>query len=248
MAAGPDIEIREVALGPRGDRVPCARTRPTWWSSTCRWATWAGMAVCLELRLQESYGDLPHIAGADAPRPPARRAPGPALRRRGLAGQAARPAPAAPGHPARSSTAASTSTTPTNRSRSWSTPAPDSLEPAPQRAADVTGPAAHPPPEDDHRRAGRGRAGATSTPRAPSARGRQRHSPAATEQERLIIERLADLRDMEVREVMTPAGRRRRAHHPGHAPRTSSTRCASRGTAASRCRRRPRRPGRASSS
>jgi CBS domain containing-hemolysin-like protein len=34
--------------------------------------------------------------------------------------------------------------------------------------------------------------------------GRRFPSPAAAEQERLIIERLADLRDMEVREVMTP--------------------------------------------
>jgi putative hemolysin len=34
--------------------------------------------------------------------------------------------------------------------------------------------------------------------------GRHRHTQAATEQERQIIERLADLRDMEVKEVMTP--------------------------------------------
>jgi len=35
-------------------------------------------------------------------------------------------------------------------------------------------------------------------------RSGRRHNQAATEQERLIIESLADLRDMEVREVMTP--------------------------------------------
>jgi CBS domain containing-hemolysin-like protein len=40
--------------------------------------------------------------------------------------------------------------------------------------------------------------------REPARGGRRSPSPAASEQERLIIERLADLRDMEVREVMTP--------------------------------------------
>jgi CBS domain containing-hemolysin-like protein len=43
-----------------------------------------------------------------------------------------------------------------------------------------------------------------STGNQESVRRAQRPNPGADEQERLIIERLADLRDMEVREVMTP--------------------------------------------
>ena len=50
-----------------------------------------GMAVCLELRLEASYGKLGPRAGADAPGPAPRRVPGPEVGRRGLGGQTARP-------------------------------------------------------------------------------------------------------------------------------------------------------------
>ena len=51
-----------------------------------------GMAVTMDLRLDESDGRVPAREGADAARPQGRRAPGQALGRRRLAGQAARPA------------------------------------------------------------------------------------------------------------------------------------------------------------
>jgi CBS domain containing-hemolysin-like protein len=66
----------------------------------------------------------------------------------------------------------------------------------------MNGPAAHPPPaEPHHRRWPWSRRGAVTLHQR---RNHRTPSEAATEQERLIIERLADLRDMEVREVMTP--------------------------------------------
>jgi putative hemolysin len=66
---------------------------------------------------------------------------------------------------------------------------------------DVTGADGQPPPEHPDRR--RWPWSRQSTSREHT-KPKRRHSPAAAEQERLIIERLADLRDMEVREVMTP--------------------------------------------
>jgi putative hemolysin len=71
----------------------------------------------------------------------------------------------------------------------------------PRRATDVTGAREKPPPESPER--GRWPWSRSLGAARDHAKPR-RHSPAAAEQERLIIERLADLRDMEVREVMTP--------------------------------------------
>jgi CBS domain containing-hemolysin-like protein len=69
----------------------------------------------------------------------------------------------------------------------------------------VNGPGAEPPPEDpDHRRWPWSRQKAEDRHQPGRARTRT-PSAAGAEQERLIIERLADLRDMEVREVMTPS-------------------------------------------
>src|ERR1700728_3818753 len=92
-------------------------------------------------------------------------------------------------------------TIPTNRCRSWSTLITARSRP-PSRAIDVTGRQAQPPPEPSHRR--RWSWSRRSDTSDQDAKPQRRHSPAAAEQERLIIERLADLRDMEVREVMTP--------------------------------------------
>jgi CBS domain containing-hemolysin-like protein len=68
----------------------------------------------------------------------------------------------------------------------------------------VSGPGAQPPPEAREERrwpwARRRREGFRDHARS----GRHHSNQAVTEQERQIIERLADLRDMEVREVMTP--------------------------------------------
>ncbi len=86
-----------------------------------------GMAVCLELRLEASYGKHRAGSGAHAARPPARRVPGPTVRCRGMGGQAPRPHPAAPGDRPPCSTGAPTTTSPTRRCRSR--PAPSSPVP-----------------------------------------------------------------------------------------------------------------------
>ena len=60
VADGPDIEIREVESGP--EVIASARNdAPDLVVVDLQMGNMGGMAVCLELRLQESYGDLPHI-------------------------------------------------------------------------------------------------------------------------------------------------------------------------------------------
>jgi CheY-like chemotaxis protein len=60
VADGPNTEIREVTSGP----AVIAEARddaPDLVVVDMQMGNMGGMAVCLELRLQESYGDLPHI-------------------------------------------------------------------------------------------------------------------------------------------------------------------------------------------
>jgi len=60
VADGPDIEIREVRSGP--EVINSVREDPADLVVVdLQMGNMGGMAVCLELRLQESYGDLPHI-------------------------------------------------------------------------------------------------------------------------------------------------------------------------------------------
>lgn len=60
VADGPDIEIREVESGP--EVIASARNDPPDLVVVdLQMGNMGGMAVCLELRLQESYDDLPHI-------------------------------------------------------------------------------------------------------------------------------------------------------------------------------------------
>ena len=60
VADAPDVEIVEVESGPEG--VAEAREDPPDLVVVdMQMGNMGGMAVCLELRLQESYGDLPHI-------------------------------------------------------------------------------------------------------------------------------------------------------------------------------------------
>jgi CheY-like chemotaxis protein len=60
VADGPDIEIREVESGP--EVIASARNdAPDLVVVDLQMGNMGGMAVCLELRLQESYDDLPHI-------------------------------------------------------------------------------------------------------------------------------------------------------------------------------------------
>ena len=60
VADGPDVEIREVSSGP--GVVASVRDDPADLVVVdMQMGNMGGMAVCLELRLQESYGDLPHI-------------------------------------------------------------------------------------------------------------------------------------------------------------------------------------------
>ena len=60
VADGPDTEIREVESGP--EVVESVRDDPPDVVVVdMQMGNMGGMAVCLELRLQESYGDLPHI-------------------------------------------------------------------------------------------------------------------------------------------------------------------------------------------
>jgi DNA-binding NarL/FixJ family response regulator len=60
VADGPDVEIREMQSGP--DVVASVRDTPADLVVVdLQMGNMGGMAVCLELRLQETYGDLPHI-------------------------------------------------------------------------------------------------------------------------------------------------------------------------------------------
>jgi DNA-binding NarL/FixJ family response regulator len=60
VAAGPDIQIREVSSG--AEVIRSAReSAPDLVVVDLQMGNMGGMAVCLELRLQESYDDLPHI-------------------------------------------------------------------------------------------------------------------------------------------------------------------------------------------
>ena len=60
VADGPDVEIREVHSG--ADVVAEVREEPPDLVVVdMQMGNMGAMAVCLELRLQESYGDLPHI-------------------------------------------------------------------------------------------------------------------------------------------------------------------------------------------
>ena len=60
VAAGPDTQIREVSSGI--DVIRSAReSAPDLVVVDLQMGNMGGMAVCLELRLQESYDDLPHI-------------------------------------------------------------------------------------------------------------------------------------------------------------------------------------------
>jgi len=60
VADAPDVEIREVESGP--EVVASVRDDPPDLVVVdMQMGNMGGMAVCLELRLQESYGDLPHI-------------------------------------------------------------------------------------------------------------------------------------------------------------------------------------------
>ena len=93
VISGPDIEVRAVTSGPEVVAF-VAEESPDLLIVDMQMGNMGGMAVCLELRLQESYDALDHIAGAHAARSATRRLPRPPIGRRGLAGQAARPAPA----------------------------------------------------------------------------------------------------------------------------------------------------------
>jgi CheY-like chemotaxis protein len=60
VAAGPGVDIREVASGPAV--IAAAHDAPPDLVVVdMQMGNMGGMAVCLELRLQESYDDLPHI-------------------------------------------------------------------------------------------------------------------------------------------------------------------------------------------
>jgi len=60
VASGPGIEIREVESG-REVIASVRKDPPDLVVVDLQMGNMGGMAVCLELRLQESYGDLPHI-------------------------------------------------------------------------------------------------------------------------------------------------------------------------------------------
>jgi len=60
VASGPGIEIREVESG-REVIASAHKDPPDLVVVDLQMGNMGGMAVCLELRLQESYGDLPHI-------------------------------------------------------------------------------------------------------------------------------------------------------------------------------------------
>jgi DNA-binding NarL/FixJ family response regulator len=60
VAAGPDTQIREESSG--ADVIRSVReSAPDLVVVDMQMGNMGGMAVCLELRLQESYDDLPHI-------------------------------------------------------------------------------------------------------------------------------------------------------------------------------------------
>lgn len=60
VADGPDVEIREVESGP-GVIASVLDEPPDLVVVDLQMGNMGGMAVCLELRLQESYDALPHI-------------------------------------------------------------------------------------------------------------------------------------------------------------------------------------------
>jgi CheY-like chemotaxis protein len=61
VTAGPGIEVEEVASGPEVVRSVLA-TAPDLVICDMQMASMGGMAVCLELRLEESYLDIPHVS------------------------------------------------------------------------------------------------------------------------------------------------------------------------------------------
>ncbi|MGH9046723.1 MAG: response regulator [Acidimicrobiales bacterium] len=60
VAAGPGTDIREVESGPEVIES-CRESAPDLVVVDLQMGNMGAMAVCLELRLQESYDDLPHI-------------------------------------------------------------------------------------------------------------------------------------------------------------------------------------------
>ena len=57
----PGTEVVEVNTGPAVVRPPSTTTSPTCVVVDLQMGNMGGMAVCLELRLEESYGNLPHV-------------------------------------------------------------------------------------------------------------------------------------------------------------------------------------------
>jgi DNA-binding NarL/FixJ family response regulator len=60
VAAGRDVEILETTSGPE-TVAAVAEDPPDLVVVDMQMGSMGGMAVCLELRLQESYGELPHV-------------------------------------------------------------------------------------------------------------------------------------------------------------------------------------------
>jgi DNA-binding response OmpR family regulator len=61
VISGPDIEVRAVTSGP-GVVASCAEEAPDLVIVDMQMGNMGGMAVCLELRLQESYDAMDHVA------------------------------------------------------------------------------------------------------------------------------------------------------------------------------------------
>ena len=201
VISGPDVELHTVTSGPEVIAF-VVENSPDLVIVDMQMGNMGGMAVCLELRLQESYDAVDHTPGAHAVGPPARCLPGQALGRRRLAGQAARSAAPASSHqepPGRRHLPRRLVTCPCP---CWWAPDPSCrrvvnrrADPAPRVANRDATPTETPPI-------------ALAPPRRGSQPDRTSAPPVreagASEQERIIIDALADLRDMDIREVMTP--------------------------------------------
>ena len=87
---GPDVSFTVCRNGRAVTEAVARPHIPTSPCSTCRSARWAAMAVTMGLRLDESSGLLPHVQVLMLLDRRGRRAPGQALRRRGVADQAGR--------------------------------------------------------------------------------------------------------------------------------------------------------------
>ena len=99
---GPDVTVHRVPAPARPSSRRPTRQAPDLAVLDLQIGNMGGMAICMDLRLDESAGRLPAHQGADAARPGRRPLPGPPGRRRRLADQAARSTPAAAcrqGHP-----------------------------------------------------------------------------------------------------------------------------------------------------